>query len=261
MSSADANPTTQTLVRFRLPDPPERELDEVTSYDHVYAPGNPLHLARHLGRPESTLVVADRWIAAYPRYTPLRRPDLLIAFDVDPDLYREQNGYVISDQGKPPDFVLEVASRSTAAIDVGPKRGEYAALGVREYWRFDNTGEFHGERLAGDRLAGDRYEPIAIVELSPDVLQGESEALGLWLRWEDGELGWYDPATGEHIPTFDSAQAQLAAQREAFLAEREALQAERQALLAERQAHRASEDRVRELEAELRRLQERDSAS
>ena len=256
MTTTDANPTTQTLVRYRLPDPPERELDEVTSYDYVYESGAPAHLKGHFGRPESILVKADKWIAAYPGYQPLRRPDLLIAFDVDPVLYREQNGYIISDQGKPPDFVLEVASKSTANVDLGPKREEYAALGIREYWRYDHTGEFFGVGLAGDRLVGDHYEPIEIIEIVPGVLQGESQVLNLWLRWERDVplLGWYDPATGEHIPTFDSTQAQLAA-------EREAIQSEREALIAERQARLASETRVRELEAELRRLQERESES
>ncbi len=235
MATTDANAATTTLVRFRLPDPPEREPDEVTSIDHVHGPGQTMHLARHFGRPESTLVTAERWIAAHPGYRPLRRPDLMIAFDVDPALYSEQNGYVISDQGKPPDFILEVASPSTATVDTIDKRRDYAALGVREYWRFDNTGESHGTRLAGDRLAGDRYEPISIVELSPDVLQGESAVLGLWLRWEQGTLGWYDPQTGKHIPTFDSTREQL---------------------LAEQEARIAAEARVRELEAQLRQLED-----
>ena len=246
MTTTDANPTAQTLIRFRLPDPPEREPDEVTSFDFVYEDGATACLKWHFGHPESTLVKADKWIAAYPGYRPLRRPDLLVAFDVDPDLYYEQNGYVISDQGKAPDFILEVASRSTAAVDLGPKREEYAALGIREYWRYDFTGEFYGVGLAGDRLVDGRYEPIEIVEIAPGVLQGESEALGLWLRWERDVrlLGWYDPATGEHIPTFDSVQAQLEAEREMRLSERE-----------------ASEARLRELEAELRRLQEQEPAS
>ncbi len=242
MSNRDAHTSTQTLVRFRLPDPPERHPDEVTSYDYVHLVGNPHFLARHFGRPESTLVTAEKFLTAQLRSRPVRVPDLLIAFDVNPDLYYEQNGYVISDQGKPPDFILEVASPSTARVDTVDKRDDYAAFGVREYWRFDHTGESHGTRLAGDRLAGDRYEPIDIVEIAPGVLQGESQALNLWLRWEDGELGWYDPATGEHIPTFDSTQAELAAERAAIDAEREARQ--------------AAEQRVRELEAELRRLRE-----
>ena len=213
-----------------------------------------MHVARHLGRPESTIVSAELFLVAARRSRPLRVPDLLIAFEVDPELYYEQNGYVISDQGKPPDFILEVASPSTARVDTVDKREDYAAFGVREYWRFDHTGESHGTRLAGDRLVGDHYEPIEIIEIAPGVLQGESQVLNLWLRWERDVplLGWYDPATGEHIPTFDSTQAQLAA-------EREAIQSEREALIAERQARLASETRIRELEAELRRLQERES--
>ena len=240
MSNTDASSTAQTLVRYRLPDPPERELDEVTSYRHVHNTGNPHFLLRHFGNPDTTLIAAEEYISAYPGYRPLRRPDFLIAFDVNPELYWEQNGYVISDQGKPPDFVLEVASKGTAQVDLGPKREDYAALGIPEYWRYDFTAEFYGVGLAGDRLVGDHYEPIEIVEIAPGVLQGESQVLGLWLRWEEGvrQLGWYDPTTGKHIPTFDSTQAQLTAEREARL---------------------ASDTRVRELEAELRRLQERDS--
>ena len=58
--------------------------------------------------------------------------------------------------------MLEVASRSTGAEDTGPKRADYEALGVAEYWRFDETGEHHKTKLAGDRLMYGRYEPIAI---------------------------------------------------------------------------------------------------
>ena len=130
--------------RYRLPDPPQREPDEMTNYDHLHKTGSSLHLARHFGHPESTLVEANRWIVPYPYYgtSRRRRPDLLVAFNVDPAAYESSNGYIISEQGKPPDFVLEVASPSTAEIDVGDKRDDYAALGIPEYWRFDRTGEY-----------------------------------------------------------------------------------------------------------------------
>ena len=231
----------QTIARYRLPDPPEREPDEVTAFDHVYEGGAPLHLLRHLGRPDTTMVKADRWMAARPGARPLLRPDLLIAFDVDPELYDEQRGYVISDQGKPPDFVLEVASQSTAERDTVLKRVEYARLGIPEYWRFDHTGEWHGARLAGDRLVQGRYEPIPIVERSADVLEGHSEAIGLRLRWRDGELEWIDPATDRPIPSFDDERAARVAHEQAHAAEHE--------------ARLAAEARVRELEQELRRVQ------
>ena len=55
-----------------------------------------------------------------------------------------RNGYLIPEQGKPPDFVLEVASEGTGREDETVKRDAYEAMGVREYWRFDHTGgEFH----------------------------------------------------------------------------------------------------------------------
>ncbi len=236
-------PPAPTPARFRFPDPPERELDEaMTNYQYVHLVGSPLHLSRHLGNRDTTLVGADFWLARGPRpgTLGLRCPDLLIAFDVDPAAYFATGGYLISEQGKPPDFVLEVASKSTARVDVDQKPADYAALGIPEYWRFDETGEFHHTRLAGDRLVGDHYEPIPIEELPDGSLQGYSAVLNLYLRAEPGGLGWYDPETGQHIPTFDN--------------ERNArLQAESRTEQAEARADSA-EARVRELEEENRRL-------
>ena len=228
--------------RFRLPDPPPRDPDEMTSVDHLHHPGHTHHLAQYLGNPDTTLVTAERYIVGElgSPATERRVPDLLIAFGVDPVAYLARNGYVIGEQGKPPDFVLEVASPSTAEVDVGAKRDDYAAFGVLEYWRFDETGEHHGTRLAGDRLVAGRYEPIDIEELSEGELQGYSRALDLNLRWTEGKLGWYDPATGEHIPTYESQRVR---------AERAEAQAGR-----EREARVQAEARIQELENELRRM-------
>ena len=220
--------TTTAQRGFRLPNPPDREPDEMTSFDHLSATGAAYLLAKHLGNPDTTLVTAERYIVQEPGSRRARRgrPDLLIAFDVDPVAYRESNGYIISEQGKPPDFVLEVASESTAEFDVGDKRIDYAELGIPEYWRFDETGEYHGERLAGDRLVDGIYRPIPIERVSEDAWQGYSEALGLDIRWHSGNLEWRDPATGRHIVTLDD----------------------------ERAARMTAEARVRDLEEELRRL-------
>ena len=113
--------TPNPQSRFRLPDPPPREPDEMTAFDHVYKHGNNRYLAIHLGNQDTTLVVADRWIIAHPDAdrSRARRPDLLIAFNVDPAAYHASNGYIVSEQGKPPDFILEVASESTGATDTG----------------------------------------------------------------------------------------------------------------------------------------------
>ncbi len=228
-------PSTQGTARFRLPEPPEREPDEVTAFDHIYEHGNNHHLAMHLGKRETTLVVADKWIVASPEYnrSRARRPDLLVAFDVSPEDYHASNGYIASEQGKPPDFVMEIASRSTAQMDTGAKRQDYAALGIQEYWRFDETGEYHGDRLAGDTLEVGIYRPLTIDEIAPEVLQGYSSVLNLFIRWDHGQLLWWDPDTDAPILTYEDQQ---------------------------RRADEA-EARVRELEEEIQRLSSQEPSS
>ena len=229
-----------------LPDPPEGEPEDMTSFDHLTLSGSAHHLAQHLGNPETTIVAGERYLTRTPGSPASERmaPDLLIAFNVEPETYRENNGYIISEQGNPPDFVLEIASRSTGQHDVVDKRPAYAGLGIPEYWRFDETGEFHGTRLAGDRLVDGRYEPVPIETVGEGVLQGHSTVLNLIIRWDHGQLGWHDPETGQHIATF--AQERARAESAAVRAE----SAEEQAAT-EREARVAAEARVRELEAEL----------
>ena len=270
--------TTQPLGRLQLPDIPQRDPDEANRHDYLSLNGGAHHVAQHLGNPDTTLVTGDRYIVQGPlpiTEDAIRRsryPDLLIAFDVNPDAYLETNGYVISEQGKPPDFVLEIASASTADLDVGPKRDDYAALGMLEYWRFDKTGEDYGARLAGDRLVDGKYVPIPIIRLSNGTLQGFSDVLKLHIRWHDGQLEWHDPLTVRHIPTFESERARaeaaearvrtLEAELRAETAEARVreLEAEIRAetaetrAAAEREARLQAETRIRELEAELRRL-------
>ena len=128
-------------------------------------------------------------------------------------------------------MALEAASRHTWRADIEVKPGFYASLGIREYWRFDETGEFHGARLAGDRPVDGRYHPIMVDELPDGELRGYSETLGLYLCWQQGRLDWYDPSTEDCIPSLES---------------------ERQRLESERQLRQQAEERVRQLEAELR---------
>ncbi len=111
------------------------------------------------------------------------------------------------------------------------KRDDYASLGITEYWRFYETGQYHGTKLAGDRLENGVYVPLHVHELPGGILQGYSEVLGLNLRWQDGELHWHDPSTGERLPTFES---------------------ERAARLEAEAARRQAEERVRQLEEQLR---------
>ena len=231
--------TTKPRTLLPLPDPPEREPDDMTSFQHLAKTGNVYLLTNYLGNPDTTIVSGERFIVPEPGTPPSQRiyPDMLVSFNANPNLYDQDNSYVISRQGKPPDLVMEIASGRTGRNDVENKPARYAALGIPEYWRFDETGQFHGTKLAGDRLAEGRYEPIAIEELKEGVLQGYSAVLGLLIRWEHGQLRWHEPETGEHIPTFEQ--------------EREGRLAAEQAQAQAEEGRLAAEARVRELEAEL----------
>ena len=223
-----------------LPDPPEPE--DMNNWRYFNSYGHGLHLIEHLGSQATTLITSEVYLC--PEHdSPLEGrlvPDLLVAFNIDPELAARRNGYVISDHGKPPDFVLEIGSSSTGHRDATDKRTGYAKLGVREYWRFDPSGgSYQGVPLAGDRLVGGAYEPIPVERIDGSTFQGYSPVLDLRLRWEQGQLGWYDPATGRHILTYHDQQAR------ADVAEAHAD--------AERAFRLAAEARVRELEAELER--------
>ena len=85
----------------------------MTSFDHLTYTGSAHYLALHLGNPETTLVAGDRDVVV--RLTRSMAgshyPDLLAAFDAGPADYEASNGYIIEEQGKPPDFVLEELRR------------------------------------------------------------------------------------------------------------------------------------------------------
>ena len=61
-------------------------------------------------------------------------------------------------------------------------------MGIPEYWRFDETGRYNRNRLAGDRLVNQKYEPIPIEEIESGILRGYSGMLNLFIRWEHGQL-------------------------------------------------------------------------
>ena len=251
--------TPKASPGFTLPDPPKSQDEKMTASQHLSLTGGAHSLVVYLGNPHTTVVGADLYIIPIPT-TELTTmagavyPDLMVAFDADPALYRAHNGYVISEQGKPPDFVLEVASRSTGRRDTVEKRVRYAELGILEYWRFDETGRYHGARLAGDRLVDGRYEPIQIDELPDGSRQGHSAVLNVDLRWTDGQLHWHDPATGERIASLESEREALTQERVARARAEAHAAAEQQARIRESEARAEAEARIQELENQLHQL-------
>ena len=137
------------------------------------------------------------------------------------------NTYLLWEVGKPPDFILEIGSKSTANADLVRKRELYAELRVGEYWRYDATGgEFYGEPLVGERLVDGEYSRVELRHESDGRIWSHSEALNLDLWWADGELRFWDPVADRWLLSQEEEQA----------------------------ARLTAESRVAELEAELRRL-------
>ena len=243
------NAKASSKGRIRFPDIPERTPDDMTSAKAIHLNGNSHYLKIHLSDRPNTVVDAEHYISrTHTRdMTGIVYPDLLIAFNADQEALERSNAYVISEQGKPPDFILEVASRSSRTFDRTTKRATYAALGIPEYWRFDESPTRSNPGLAGDRLAQGEYQPINIDILPDGRLRGYSAVLDLILEWREGLLNWIDPQTESPISTLEQ-------EREERLAEREGRLAEREGRLEEREARLAAEARNRELESEIRRL-------
>ena len=208
---------------------------------------------------------------------------------LDPDAFERSNAYVVREQGKPPDFVLEIASPSSRRRDLVTKRAAYAELEIPEYWRFDELAERPHRKLAGDRLSGDAYRSLPVEQLPDGVVQGYSPVLDLQLRWEEGRLRWHDPATGRPIASLageraradreytralmaqdarDRAEERARGESEARARAEERARGEQEARAlaeelarneqerarGEQEARARAEEHARELEAELRRL-------
>ena len=152
--------------------------------------------------------------------------------------------YMLWNEPKGPDFVLEVTSASTRGNDERRKRDVYAALGVREYFLYDPRAEWLAPPLQGWRLHEGEYRAVpAVTVLSNRGVAVASEVLGLELRDERAarRVRLHDRATGADLLTHEESER----------AREEAEQAREE----EAVARRAAEARNAELETRLRALE------
>ena len=225
----------------------------------LHEPSHMRSIAIHFGNYESTFVLSEVPISPYATIRrENRKPDLIVTFDCDRDLLIRQKGYSILAQGKPPDFVLEVASESTGVVDYTDKRDDYASYGIPEYWRFDPSGGFfHEVALAGDRLVEGEYEPIDIQVVGDRTYRGYSEVLGLWVYWDERQLRWFDPKSEQFLRTHDEEyqRAELEAyerQRAELRAESAETRAESAEIIAEYAEQRAAQEMLARQQAQTR---------
>ena len=176
-----------------------------------------------------------------------RGPDVFVVLGVPK---REHKSWVVWQEGKGPDVVVELLSESTAGIDKGEKKQVYQdRLRVPEYYWYD---PFSAE-LAGFMIQVGEYVPLEpdaggrlvspTLGLALTVWHGVHHDIDApWLRWVTLE--------GELLPT-----AAEVAERERARAEQERARAEQERERAEQERVRAeqAERRIAELEALLRR--------
>lgn len=154
-------------------------------------------------------------------------PDVFIVFGVPRD--KPRKAYFLWEEGKAPDLVVELTSKSTLEEDIDDKKMIYRdILGVREYVLFDPYGEYLNPRLQGFRLEHGQYVEMPIISgrLPSDVLGLEFEPSGMDLRL-------YDPAVGHWLATPDELRqmvAETAAERDRAAAERDRAVNEQQRL-------------------------------
>jgi Uma2 family endonuclease len=188
-------------------------------------------------------------------------PDVLAVIDVEP---HEREKWVVLDEGKGLDFVLEIHVSGSFVKDYEGNRKRYARLGIPEYFLFDRTrGSLFGWRLASPEAR--TYEPIL-----PQHGLFPSRVLGLDLGLEGDRLRFYYgmapvPEADELIARLDEIVAQFVRraqeaeqERDQERLERERAEQGRERAEQERDQERLERERVErrvaELEAELARL-------
>ena len=212
MTTKPVNAQTAARRLPPLPDPPKKDMQQHINF---VLPAVSSTVALHLGAMlpgSTTLVSGDGYLCRSRSDLPrCPYPDMVVAFNVDWESITFTNGYVIDEAGKPPDLVLEVASRSTGRRDYIGKREIYAGFGVPEYWRFDHSGgNYHDAPLACDLLTDGGYQPMALTAEPDGVTWGYSEVLDLSVCWVAGTLRFWDREQQRYLPNQREQAIELA---------------------------------------------------
>lgn len=134
-------------------------------------------------------------------------PDLFVVFETHK---AERRTWKIWEEGKSPDFIIEVTSEATRGQDRWFKRGLYEELRVQEYFLFDPLAKQLTLQLQGYRLVGGMYQMVVPKTTDEGQWQLESQVLNLYLRPEDTTLRFYEVETGTKLLTQAEAEDELA---------------------------------------------------
>ncbi len=172
-------------------------------------------------------------------------PDVFVVRGIPKGETRDRRNYLVWEEGRGPDVVIELTSEWTRDEDQIEKRAIYQdILRVQEYFLFDPLHDYLVPPLQGLRLASGGYRPIRRV-------RGRlpSKVLGLHLEADGDLLRLYDPAARHwlSIPPEDRESLRRL--------EAERIEAERALQATRAKAPQMREERpLKEIQAEIKRL-------
>lgn len=141
-------------------------------------------LGLHFKAMGRVVYLAEEMTVVYPGEE-VFTPDLLAVVGVEEPEDDERLAWVVADEGRGLDVVLEVLHRGNRDKDLVENVQRYARLGIPEYFVYDRARQhLHGYRLAGDGAR--RYQRIV-----PQQGRYTSAVLGLDLSIQRGRLRFF----------------------------------------------------------------------
>ena len=197
-----------------------------------------LQLLEQFFREDPGVYVSGDLLMYYAQGDPRKvvAPDALVSFGIG---RKRRRTYLVWEEGKPPDFVMELASETTYRTDLTEKMSLYADLGITDYFLCDIEGLYLPSPLMGFTLVDGVYVPIgAAADRSV-----HSSVLGLDFHLHLDDVRLYNPARQQWVLTPEEA-ASARADQEAIARQQETTRAE------------AAEAETAALRAELARLRD-----
>jgi Uma2 family endonuclease len=236
--------------------PPRAIADPDLDVDYPTRDGRPMgETELHRNKMQDLITTLDYYFAAKPDI--YVGGDLLVFYErgnkrkhISPDVFvvrgvpklPMRDNYLIWLEGKAPEVVIEVTSKSTRREDQKKKSVLYRdVLKVAEYFLFDPTEDYLKPPFQGYRLVEGEYEHI-------EPIEGRlpSAVLGLHLERFGVDLRLFEPSAGRWLMT----------PRELAWAERQRADVERERAEAERQRAEIEKTERMRLEAEMERLRQ-----
>jgi Uma2 family endonuclease len=212
MTSAVSQPTTKPeIVEPDYPTSDGRPMGETDLHRNVMFDTINTLIDHFAGQP---VYVTGNLLLYYERGNRRKHvsPDCMVVRGAE---MRPRDYYLLWEEGRAPQVVVEITSKSTRREDLKTKMQLYReVIQVREYFLFDPTNDYLKPRLQGFRLEDGRFAPVEMVDA-----RLPSRELGLELEADGTRLRFRDPATGRWLLTPAEARDQAEAQNERLVNE------------------------------------------